>query len=207
MLKLIARAVLPFLAAVSVAQAETTAGRITYINPASHEVLVDNVPVRLAAAASLSGLEVGDHVNVAYPMNAKTGARIAAYAPIVEQSDTGRVTFISADRVVINNASMQIPAGMDLSTLRIGNRAEVTFISVAGLNTAVAISSPSVQLASAEGRITYVNPTNRLILVDSSTWIKIPVGSKIDQYQVGGYLAASYASTNGINVAMTLASL
>jgi hypothetical protein len=206
MLKLIARAVLPLLAMVSVAQAETTAGRITYINPASHEVLVDNVAVRLAASADLSGLGVGQSVHVAYPYDG-AGAQIAAYAPIVEQKATGRITFIGDDEVVINNASMQIPAGMDLSIFHLSNNAEVTYTTVAGLNFAVALTPPASQLANAEGRITYVNSASRMLLVDSTTWIKIPGKSDIGQFRVGEYFMASYASNNGINVAMTLASL
>jgi hypothetical protein len=191
---------------VSVAQADTTAGRITYINTASHEVLVDNVAVRLAASADLSGLTVGQSVHVAYP-NDGAGARIAAYAPIVEQKATGRITFIGDDQVVINNASIEIPSGMDLSTFSLSNSAEVTFTSVAGLNFAVALTPPASQLASAEGRITYVDPIARMLLVDSATWIKVPGKADIGQYQIGSYLTASYASNNGINVAMTLASL
>jgi hypothetical protein len=206
MLKLIARAVIPLIAMVTVAQADTTAGRITYINTASHEVLVDNVAVRLAASADLSGLNVGQSVHVAYP-NDGAGARIAAYAPIVEQKATGRITFMGDDRVVINNASIEIPSGMDLSAFSLSNSAEVTYTSVAGLNFAVALTPPASQLASAEGRITYVDPIARMILVDSATWIKVPGKADIGQYQIGSYLTASYSSNNGINVAMTLASL
>ncbi len=206
MIKMIARAVLPFLAAVTVAQADTTAGRITYVDSASHTVIVNNVPVQLAASADLSDFGVGQYVNVAYPSNG-AGAQIAAYAPIVEQKATGRVTFIGEDRIVMDNVTMQIPAGMDTSTLRIGNRAAVEFTSVAGLNFAASVTSQAVQLASAQGRITYINHGTGMVLVDSSTWIKLPASTEADRFTVGSYLAASYASTNGLNVAMTLASL
>jgi len=206
MFKMIARAVLPFIAAVTVAQADTTTGRITYVNYASHMVAVDSVPVQLAASVKLSGFNVGQLVHVARPSNG-AGAQIAAFAPIVEQKATGRVTFIGDDKVIIDNVAMQIPAGFDTSTLRIGNRAEVEFTSVAGLNFAASVTSQPAQVASAQGRITYANPEARMVLVDSSTWIKLPSFADAEQYRIGSYLTASYTSNNGINVAMTLASL
>lgn len=206
MIKLIARAAIPFLAAVTVAQADTSAGRITYVDSASHQIVVDNVRVQLAAAADLSNLSVGEYVHVAHPSNG-AGAYVAAYAPTIEQKATGRVTYIGDDKIIIDNVAMQIPAGMDTSTLHIGNRAEVSFTSVAGLNFAASVSSPSIQLASAKGRITYVNEGTGMILVDSSTWIKLPASADADRYAVGSYMTASYASNNGLNVAMTLASL
>lgn len=131
-------------------------GRLTFVDAAAGRAAIDNQPIRIAAGTDLSRLGLGQTVRaIVVGKDGMESARsvvvLAPRGPVAAMSSVaktperhaaGHITFIdrAARRVLVNNAWLTMPDGLEAATLRVGDRVDARYVTADGINRAVRIS-------------------------------------------------------------------
>lgn len=195
MFKTMFRAALPLLAATAIAQAadQGSAGKVTFVDHASGRVLLNNS--EFVAPSSLAGIAVGGVLAPSKPQK-------AGMAMALEQKAAGPVSFIDAagHRIVVANVLLTMPAAFDMSGLRVGTSAEVSYKSIEGMNSAIQIAwsgRPTISLAQNKpaGRVTYIDALGGKVLVNNA-WMHVPAAIDIRVLRVGDSIPGSFTEAS-----------
>lgn len=160
MLKLIVRTFFTLVAATTFAEAaETMTGRVTFIDPASNQLLVDNQLVELKGDLTGTELRLGDEVALVFegdlvtailePMS--TGAIVkeesmqeeAAAAMPAQQTVIGLITYISSeDRMMVLDSHMPLSfEGTGFDAFQVGEAVVAQYNAVDGALIATALTA------------------------------------------------------------------
>ena len=155
MLKLIVRAFLVLLGATAIANAAETSqtGRVTFVDPAANQLLVDNQLVELNGDLTGMDIRLGDEVALVFNGDAVTAILEPAITGAItndeplpsdtERTIAGLITFFDSEAgmLVLDNTLSMTVDGAGLGTFQVGEAVVAHFTAADGANIATALST------------------------------------------------------------------